>query len=104
MDTLTLNQIKKNADLLFLNYGEKAVILKNENNQLLLLTPLLAEHIQEITKLYTSTKKQIKKKVLRKKSTSFEEFDKRWCGFLKEEKISDNWKEDYINDKIKKYL
>ncbi len=98
MNTLTLNQIKKNADLLFENYGVETVIIRNENNQVLLLTPLLHNDINEVIKMF-STQNNTKQA-----TTSFEEFDKKWKGFIKDVKSPENWREEYINDKISKHI
>ncbi len=93
MNTLTLNQIKQNADLLFLNYGKEKFIIKNKNNQVLLLTPLLLDDISKIKLNKKNTENKI----------SFEEFDKKWKGFIKDVKLPENWREDYTNDKKKKH-
>ncbi|OYT14098.1 MAG: hypothetical protein B6I19_01640 [Bacteroidetes bacterium 4572_114] len=34
---------------------------------------------------------------------SFKEFDEKWGGFMQDVQLADNWRDDYIYDKIEKY-
>lgn len=103
MNTFTIDQIRQNADLLFSNYGNEPVLLKKGDNQMFLVMPLLPEQWEEIFMVLMAIKSQIAHKNLPQKKVSFEEFDKKWSGFMKNVQLPDNWREDYINDKMKKH-
>ena len=53
--------------------------------------------------LYAAIKNQIVDKGPLQRKVSFEEFDKKWGGFIKGVQLSDNWRDDYINEKIDKH-
>ncbi|GEM_PF-4200880 len=104
MQTLNINQIRQNIDSLFSNFGNEPFLLKNDANQIFLLMPLTAEKWQEIIFLYSLiNNSQIISQKIETQTETFEEFDNKWCGFLKNVSLPENWRDEYINEKIKKY-
>ncbi len=103
MQTITLNQLKQNTDFLFDNFGKETLLLKNEQNEMYLLMPVNPEKWQEIFTLYAAISMEVKQNIIKKQSQTFEEFDKQWCGFMKDIQLPNNWRNEYINDKMAKH-
>jgi len=102
MQTITINQIRQNPELLFADYGKEPVLLKNENSQTYLLMPFSNDKRMDISLLFTILNPPNNAE-LNNSPTSFEEFDKKWSGFLKDVELPDNWREEYINEKMEKH-
>jgi len=116
MQTITEHQIRENTNLLFANYGKEPVLLKSEQNQLFLLLPVNQDKWQETIQQYLISSKKpenskdqkqivdtkineaIYEKNIQTKPASFDEFDKQWCGFMKDVQLPDNWKDDYYQN------
>jgi hypothetical protein len=103
MNTYTLEQIRRNADLLFSSSGNEPVLLKKGEDEIFLIMPLQPEKLEEIFMLYAAIKNQIVDNDPLQKKVSFREFDKKWGGFIKDVQLSDNWRDDYINEKMEKH-
>lgn len=103
MNTFTIEQIRQNADLLFSNYGNEPMLLKKDDNQMFLVMPLLPEQLEEIIMLYLAIKSQVADNDMARQKVSFDEFDKKWSGFMKSVQLPNNWRDDYVNDKITKH-
>ena len=102
MNTYTLEQIRRNADLLFSDSGNEPVIIKKGEDKILLVMPLQPGKLEEIFMLYAAIKNQIVDNDPPQRKISFREFDKKWGGFIKDVQLSDNWRDDYINEKMEK--
>jgi len=103
MRTITINEIQQNVEILFSNYNQEPVMLKDNHNHSYILMPFSQEEWQEIQMLYPLLNKKTKTITSQQNPQTFEEFDKKWCGFMKNVKLSENWRDEYINDKITKH-
>ena len=103
MNTFTIEQIRQNADLLFSDLGNEPVLLKKGSNQMVLVMSFLPEQLEEISILYSTIKSQVTDKKRPQKNVSFKEFDEKWGGFMKDVQLAENWRDDYIYDKIEKH-
>ncbi len=125
MQTITIEQLKQNAGILSANFSNEAFFLTNDQNQIFLVSPITQNGWQELAEQYFALnpneinrieKRQITDmqidnlryeythdKHVKRKPQSFDEFDKQWCGFMKDVQVPDNWRDEYINDKMKKH-
>jgi len=108
MNTLTINQVKQNADLLFADYGKAPIVLKNDKNQTMLVMPFSLSNWNEIfLTLYQTfgelcTTKGEKEKPTEKKISAIDFFNK-WHGFMKDVDLQDNWRDEYTDYLIEKH-
>ncbi len=103
MNTYTLEQIKQNADLLFSGSENEPALIKKGEEKVFLIMPIQPEKLEEIILLYAAIKKQVADNDPPQKKVSFAEFNKKWGGFIKDVHLSDNWRDDYINEKMEKH-
>ncbi len=100
MNTLTIEQVKQNSDLLLNNFGKTPIVLKNENNQTMLVLPFSMNNWNEIyLTLYqtfielNSQKTDLPQPIEEKKSAVG--FFNKWHGFMKDVEIDETWRDEY---------